>query len=118
MTYFRKKTFCDIDLKQCMLVQTSIIMQAIGSAFIFYVYLRFNWDINFQITIQSINYFLTEVEKEKNIQKVKEERMIVYLRLLQGLLSHITQGSVWKPSLNSEQCETHKSCFVVFQSGM
>ena len=63
----------------------------------------FNWDINFQITIQSINYFLTEVEKEKNIQKVKEERMIVYLRLLQGLLSYITQGSVWKPSLNSEQ---------------
>ena len=39
-------------------------MQAISSAFIFYVDLRFNREINFQITIKSINYVLTEVEKE------------------------------------------------------
>lgn len=38
-------------------------MQAISSAFIFDVDLRFNREINFQITIQLNNYFLTEVEK-------------------------------------------------------
>ena len=86
-----------------MLVQTSINMQAIISAFIFYVDLRFNWDINFQITIQSIIYFLTEVEKEKIYRKLKKrEWLFIYVFFrVSSPTSHKGQSGNLALTLNS-----------------
>ena len=92
-------------------------MQAISSAFIFDVDLRFNREINFQITIQLNNYFLTEVEKKlyRKLKKTEWYFINFFFRVSSPKSScGSTQRSVWKLSLKSEQLWNPQKLFCVF----